>query len=85
MFVKDIGFNAGKLLALSPKVISLRNERCFKIVVLVVCLGLYLTVLFAFASPETRFRGQKDIIGMLEVQTGIWLAEYTKEQLALMY
>ena len=66
MFVKDIGTNVGKLLVLNPKVVNFRQGCCFKMFVLLVCLALYFTVIFAFASPETRFGNQKDIIQMLE-------------------
>ena len=85
MFVKDIGTNVGKLLALSPKEINIKNSILFKIFVLLVCLGLYFTVIFAFApEPSKYFEDDKDIISFLEKQTGIWLAEYTKEQLSMM-
>ena len=82
MFVKDIGMYMGKLLVTQGQTYNLRNSMGCKIFVILVSTALYFGVIFGFSSPSNRFGYSVNIMAMIEEETGIWFADYSKEDIS---
>ena len=93
MYTWIVCLNIGKLFAIVPQnegaKMHAKGKRVVNSFMALCILGIYFATIFAFGSDDvdtikSHYGGYKSMMERIEGETGIWLAEYSKEQLMAM-